>query len=119
MQRIRIYADQTRNKQIAYDGTESYSDWVNTEIRTKVDVINIKEEYQTEIINKDKMGHWRKARCGGLKRVLGMKKPVFSHTDVLNTYHVYKRFVITDFDGKISYEDWELIDEFSVPTEEH
>ena len=107
--RTRTYANQTRNKQIAYNGEVSYSDWVNTKTWTKVDRKTIREETQNRVkVNEVRNQVYEKH---GSRRYLvaGPKKQKYVGTDVTTTYEDRKRNVITDYDGNVSYGEWVTI----------
>ena len=114
MERTRIFADQTRNRQVAYDGKESYSEWVNTDTRTEVTRKKIEIEFQKEV-QYDQKRELKFAQKGQviIPILIDTRRIVPDHIDVETFYRDYKRTVITDFDGIVSFGEWEITDEYS------
>ena len=108
--RTRTYANRVRNKQISYNGTESYSDWIYTKTWPKIDKKIISEEVQEKIkIGESREPVFRTERSGGRRYVLvgpRTKSQVYDHTNVTTTYEDRKRIIIRDYDGNVSYGDW-------------
>lgn len=113
MKRIEYFADQSRNKLIDYYGNVSYSDWKNDkewEIvkYKKIEVENIVGECIKTVTTPIYERRQRK------RRVLGVCVGFESWNEYVGsretkTFIDKKRNKITDFDGNISYENWEII----------
>ena len=116
MQRIEYFADQSRSKLIDYDGNKSYTDWKNekqweivknkkieVEIKNFAVQINKEPVYGTKTIDTSILFF---KFSESYNQVIGEK----SNT----TFETRKRNKITDFDGKISYTDWEVIRTYSI-----
>ena len=116
MKRTEYFANQSRNKLIDYYGNKSYTNWKNEkeweivkyktiEYETQNCPVQISKEprYAQREINTDILGifHFRQT----YNQVVGES----SNT----TYEIRRRKKITDFDGKISYGDWEVVKTYS------
>ena len=116
MVRTRIYANQTRNKQISYDGTVSYSDWVNASTRKDVKEKTIKKVPRKVQIKQRNEQKWKTVRCGGLRGLAGGRKTVLDCVLLITTYQDQIREITTDFDGNVSYGEWKTIKEYEEST---
>ena len=116
MQRTEFFANQSRSKLIDYDENESYTDWKNEkqweivkkkkiepEIKNFAVQINKEPVYGTKTIDTSILFF---KFSQSYNQVIGEK----SNT----TFETRKRNKITDFDGKISYTDWEVIRTYSI-----
>jgi len=119
MERIRTYVDQTRNKQITYDGVVSWSKWVNcSEPRIEVarKTIEVEEDNGVQIMQKEE-AHWKTVSTGGFLGILLCRKAsVVDYIEVDTTYVDKKRKVTTDFDGNINCGDWEITNQYKKKT---
>jgi len=118
MKRIRIYADQVRYELIAYDKSESYTDWENTTIREIVDQKIIKEEFQMRVEVSSRVEPMFRYESCGRREILGILGPredicqVFDHNAKIIYYEDRKREVITDFDRNVHYGEWVVINNY-------
>ena len=116
MQRTEFFANQSRSKLIDYDENESYTDWKNEkqweivkkkkiepEIKNFAVQINKEPVYGTKTIDTSILFF---KFSESYNQVIGEK----SNT----TFETRKRNKITDFDGKESYTDWEVIRTYSI-----
>ena len=116
MQRTEFFANQSRSKLIDYDEKESYTDWKNEkeweivknkkiepEIKNFAVQINKEPVYGTKTIDTSILFF---KFSESYNQVIGEK----SNT----TFETRKRNKITDFDGKESYTDWEVIRTYSI-----
>ena len=116
MQRTEFFANQSRSKLIDYDKNESYTDWKNekqwdivknkkieVEIKNFAVQINKEPVYGTKTIDTSILFF---KFSESYNQVIGEK----SNT----TFETRKRNKITDFDGKESYTDWEVIRTYSI-----
>jgi len=116
MKRTEYFANQSRNKLVDYDGNISYSDWKNDkeweivknkiiEVETTTETVKTEVEpiYETRNICKRFLGVCIKNDYVQVK--VGEK--------TIETYEDRKRNKITDFDGNISYENWEVINTYT------
>ena len=116
MQRTEFFANQSRSKLIDYDKNESYTDWKNEkqweivknkkiepEIKNFAVQINKEPVYGTKTIDTSILFF---KFSESYNQVIGEK----SNT----TFETRKRNKITDFDGKESYTDWEVIRTYSI-----
>ena len=116
MQRTEFFANQSRSKLIDYDGNKSYTDWKNekqweivknkkieVEIKNFAVQINKEPVYGTKTIDTSILFF---KFSESYNQVIGEK----SNT----TFETRKRNKITDFDGKESYTDWEVIRTYSI-----
>ena len=112
MKRTEYFANQIRDKLVDYDGNISYTDWKNDkqweivknkiiEVEPATIIVKTTTEpiYGTKNVRKRFLGVCYSNEY--YKVVVGQK--------TINTYEDRKRNKITDFDGNISYGDWETI----------
>ena len=109
MTRTRVYANQTRNKQISYDDVESFSDWINIKTWTNIDKKTIRQDVEKGRKINEKVQQINRVEYGG--RRFGFAGPrshweVFDHFEITITYEDRKRYITTDFDGKQIVGDW-------------
>ena len=112
MKRTEYFANQIRDKLVDYDGNISYTDWKNDKqweiVKNKI----IDVETATELVKSVTEPIYGKRNVR--KRILGIcysneyYDVVVGHKTI-NTYEDRRRNKITDFDGNISYGDWEVI----------
>ena len=113
MKRTEFFANQSRNKLVDYDGNISYSDWKNDKewevVKNKIievenaNAVLVKTEkspiYETRNICEIFMGNC--IRNDYVQVCVG--------ETVVKHYEDRKRNKITDFDGNISYGEWEVV----------
>jgi len=112
MKRTEYFANQIRDKLVDYDGNISYTDWKNDKqweiIKNKI--IDVETTtYLVKTVTQPIYGK-RNER----KRIFGIcysneYYDVVVGQKTINTYEDRRRNKITDFDGNISYGDWEVI----------
>jgi predicted GTPase len=114
--RIQQYEDQEREKRTGYDGrTITYSDW--TAIRTweNRQSRSSRTETRTKCVNETRTPIFRTERYGG--RRYGFCGPrstrqVQCGENVRRTMQEQEREVNTDYDGSVSYGDWQVVREW-------
>lgn len=112
MKRTEFFANQSRNKLVDFDGNISYSEWKNDKEWEIIKNKKIEIETKTECIKTETIPIYKTKNV--TKKFLGIcitNDYYQEHVGnkVINTYADKKRNKITDFDGNISYEDWEVI----------
>jgi hypothetical protein len=113
--RIHVYEDQQRERRIGYDGqTMTYGDWTATRRWDITSSSSVRTETNTQTIreNRTPVFRWEKY---GPPRYLGLFGPrrgerqVWDHDDVTHTYETRTREIKTDFDGNVTYGNWQVI----------
>ena len=110
MTRTRVFANQTRNRQISYDDVESFSEWIDIDSWTEVNKKTIKEVVElrrkiNETIQPVNRTVRTRRRIGGIFGPRGSYE-VFDHNRITTTYEDRKRYITTDFDGQEIVGDW-------------
>ena len=116
MKRTEYFANQSRNKLIDYYGNISYTNWKNEK---EWEIVKTKTiEYDTQNcpvqISKEPRYAPREIKTD----ILGIFHFSQTYNQVVGessntTYEIRRRKKITDFDGKISYGDWEVVKTYS------
>ena len=116
MQRTEFFANQSRSKLIDYDKNESYTDWKNEKQWEIVKNKKIEPEIKNFAVQINKEPVYGKKTIDtsilffkfseSYNQVIGEKTNT--------TFETRKRNKITDFDGKESYTDWEVIRTYSI-----
>ena len=112
MKRTEYFANQSRNKLVDFDGNISYSDWKNDKEWEIIKNKKIEVENKTECIKTETTPIYEKRNH--VKKFLGIVIVNDYYQEYVGNRTVYtyadkKRNKITDFDGNVSYEDWEVI----------
>ena len=116
MKRTEYFANQSRNKLIDYDGNISYTNWKNEK---EWEIVKTKTiEYDTQNCPVQISKEPRYAQREIKTDILGIFHFSQTYNQVVGessntTYEIRRRKKITDFDGKISYGDWEVIKTYS------
>ena len=116
MKRTEYFANQSRNKLIDYYGNISYTNWKNEK---EWEIVKTKTiEYDTQNCPVQISKEPRYAQREIKTDILGIFHFSQTYNQVVGessntTYEIRRRKKITDFDGKISYGDWEVIKTYS------
>ena len=116
MKRTEYFANQSRNKLIDYYGNISYTNWKNEK---EWEIVKTKTiEYDTQNFPVQISKEPRYAQREIKTDILGIFHFSQTYNQVVGessntTYEGRRRKKITDFDGKISYGDWEVIKTYS------
>ena len=116
MKRTEYFANQSRNKLIDYYGNISYTNWKNEK---EWEIVKTKTiEYDTQNCPVQISKEPRHAQREIKTDILGIFHFSQTYNQVVGessntTYEIRRRKKITDFDGKISYGDWEVIKTYS------
>ena len=116
MKRTEYFANQSRNKLIDYYGNISYTNWKNEK---EWEIVKTKTiEYDTQNFPVQISKEPRYAQREIKTDILGIFHFSQTYNQVVGessntTYEIRRRKKITDFDGKISYGDWEVIKTYS------
>ena len=104
MKRTEYFANQSRNKLVDFDGNISFTDWKNDK---KIEVETVTEPVKTEQTPIYETRNIRERFLGFCISNEYVQVSVGQKT--IKTYEDRKRNKITDFDGNVSYSDWEVI----------
>ena len=116
MKRTEYFANQSRNKLIDYYGNISYTNWKNEK---EWEIVKTKTiEYDTQNCPVQISKEPRYAQREIKTDILGIFHFSQTYNQVVGessntTYEIRRRKKITDFDGKISYGDWEVVKTYS------
>jgi hypothetical protein len=121
--RIQTYEDQEREKRTGFDGrTITYSEWKAIRTREKQDKSSVRTETKTECANETRDPIIRRISCGGRRYLFAGPR---GHADVhvgetvTRQMQELQRKVHTDFDGHISYDDWQVVRNWTDKSERH
>jgi hypothetical protein len=113
--RIQVYEDQQRERRTAYDGrTITYGNWTATRRWDVRSSSSNRMETNTQKISESRTPVFRMERRGGW-RWFGVAGPrdgrrqVWDHDDVTRTYQTRRREIKTDFDGLVTYGNWQVV----------
>jgi hypothetical protein len=107
--RIRVFADEAREKRTAYDGhTITYTDWQPTRTWENRQTRSVRTEHKSECEREERKQLWRTKKGDKIYWLFGPRSERQEPDGIrVKRYMVeMDRTIETDFDGNVSYGEW-------------